>query len=218
MFLDYSMIMNLHRTDNIAQWERTPESMQNIWQRVAKKTHGVITPANAISLSGLALTISGLQDFKRGDKKKAITKVISGRICDIADGYVAERTKTKSPLGEAVDATVDKISMAHGLYVMSKTNTLPSLASASFLSQNIINTAATALSKKRGTELHPSAEGKITTLLQWAAIGGYAIASTEKYSADQSMVKIGSDVLASTAAAIGAVVNIQYVTQAVYNP
>lgn len=59
---------------------------------------------------------------------------------------------------------------------------------------------------------------KITTLLQWAAIGGYAIASTEKYSADQSMVKIGSDVLASTAAAIGAVVNIQYVTQAVYNP
>ena len=210
--------MNLHRTDNIPQWERTPESMQNIWQRVAKKTHGVITPANVVSLAGLALTVSGLQDFKRGDKKKAITKVISGRICDIADGYVAERTKTKSPLGEAVDATVDKISMAHGLYVMSKTHTLPPLASASFLSQNVINTAATALSKKRGIELHPSAEGKITTLLQWAAIGGYAIASTEKYSADQSMVKIGSDVLASTAAAIGAVVNIQYVTQAVYNP
>ena len=101
---------------------------------------------------------------------------------------------------------------------MSKTHTLPPLASASFLSQNVINTAATALSKKRGIELHPSAEGKITTLLQWAAIGGYAIASTEKYSADQSTVKIGSDVLASTAAAIGAVVNIQYVTQAVYNP
>ena len=212
------MIMNLHRTDNIPQWERTPESMQNIWQRVAKKTHGVITPANVVSLAGLALTVSGLQDFKRGDKKKAITKVISGRLCDIADGYVAERTKTKSPLGEAVDATVDKISMAHGLYVMSKTHTLPPLASASFLSQNVINTAATALSKKRGIELHPSAEGKITTLLQWAAIGGYAIASTEKYSADQSMVKIGSDVLASTAAAIGAVVNIQYITQAVYNP
>jgi phosphatidylglycerophosphate synthase len=192
--------------------------MQNIWQRMAKKTHGIITPANAISLAGLYLTISGLQDFKRGDKKKAITKVISGRLCDIADGYVAERTKTKSPIGEAVDATVDKISMAHGLYVMSKTNTLPSLASASFLSQNVINTAATALSKKRGVELHPSAEGKITTLLQWAAIGGYAIASTEKSRDDQSMVKIGSDVLASTAAAIGAVVNIQYVTQAVYNP
>ena len=192
--------------------------MQNIWQRVAKKTHGVITPANVVSLAGLAITISGLQDFKRGDKKKAITKVISGRLCDIADGYVAERTKTKSPLGEAVDATVDKISMAHGLYVMSKTHTLPPLASASFLSQNVINTAATALSKKRGIELHPSAEGKITTLLQWAAIGGYAIASTEKYNSDQSMVKIGSDVLASTAAAIGAVVNIQYVAQAVYNP
>ncbi len=210
--------MNLHRTDDSPQWERTPESMQNIWQRMAKKTHGIITPANAISLAGLYLTISGLQDFKRGDKKKAITKVISGRLCDIADGYVAERTKTKSPIGEAVDATVDKISMAHGLYVMSKTNTLPSLASASFLSQNVINTAATALSKKRGVELHPSAEGKITTLLQWAAIGGYAIASTEKSRDDQSMVKIGSDVLASTAAAIGAVVNIQYVTQAVYNP
>jgi phosphatidylglycerophosphate synthase len=212
------MVMNLHRTDDSPQWERTPESMQNIWQRMAKKTHGIITPANAISLAGLYLTISGLQDFKRGDKKKAITKVISGRLCDIADGYVAERTKTKSPIGEAVDATVDKISMAHGLYVMSKTNTLPSLASASFLSQNVINTAATALSKKRGVELHPSAEGKITTLLQWAAIGGYAIASTEKSRDDQSMVKIGSDVLASTAAAIGAVVNIQYVTQAVYNP
>lgn len=218
LFLDYSMIMNLHRTDNIPQWERTPESMQNIWQRVAKKTHGVIAPANVVSLAGLALTVSGLQDFKRGDKKKAITKVISGRLCDIADGYVAERTKTKSPLGEAVDATVDKISMAHGLYVMSKTNTLPYLASASFLSQNVIVTAATALSKKRGTELHPSAEGKITTLLQWAAIGGYAIASTEKSIDEHSIVEIGSNVLACSAAAIGAVVNVQYIAQAVYNP
>ena len=218
MFLDYSMVMNLHRTDDSPQWERTPESMQNIWQRIAKKTHGIITPANAISLAGLYLTISGLQDFKRGDKKKAITKVISGRLCDIADGYVAERTKTKSPLGEAVDATVDKISMAQGLYVMSKTHALPPIASAAFLSQNIINTAATAISKKRGVELHPSAEGKITTLLQWAAIGGYAIASTEKSRDDHTIVEIGSNVLASTAAAIGAVVNVQYVAQAIRTP
>ena len=206
--------MNLHRTEKKPQWERTPEANRNIWQRVAHSTKGVITPANVVSLTGLALTISGLQDLKKGNKKQASTKIILGRTCDIVDGLVAEHTKTKSPLGEAVDATVDKISMAHGLYVLSETDTLPVIVTASFLAQNVINTVATMVAKKRGMELHPSAEGKITTLLQWASIGGYVLSSVLDQNRDEqpasSNIALGSHVIAAGATALGSIVNMQY--------
>lgn len=214
--------MNLHRTDKKPQWESTAESDRNIWQRIAHKTYGVVTPANLVSLTGLALTMSGLQDFRRGDKQKAATKIIVGRACDIADGLVAEHTKTKSPLGEAVDATIDKISMAHGLYVLSETDTIPAFATASFFTQNIVNTAATAVAKKRGVELHPSLEGKITTLLQWAAIGGYVIDNvlTEQRNnyVESSPVETASHAITAGATALGTVVNMQYMHTALKSP
>jgi len=214
--------MNLHRTDKKPQWERTAESERTVWQRIAYKTHGVVTPANLVSLTGLALTMSGLQDFKKGNKQRATAKIILGRACDIADGLVAEHTKTKSPFGEAVDATVDKISMAHGLYVLSETDTLPVFATASFFTQNIVNTAATAIAKKRGVELHPSAEGKITTLLQWAAIGGYVIDSAlhdqNKDSDTMSNTALGSHAITAGATVLGAVVNAQYMRTALQTP
>jgi phosphatidylglycerophosphate synthase len=210
--------MNLHRTDKKPQWERTPESERNIWQRIAHKSHGVVTPANLISLTGLALTMSGLQDFKKSNKQQAAVKIILGRVCDIADGLVAEKTETKSPLGEAVDATVDKISMAHGLYVLSETDTLPVFTTATFFTQNVVNAAATAIAKKRGVELHPSAEGKVTTLLQWAAIGGYVIHSAlnepGNRPAANSHIETASHAISGGATILGAVVNLQYMQTA----
>jgi len=207
--------MNLHRTGKTPEWRATPIAEHTIWQRIANQSRGVVTPANLISLSGLALTMSGLQDFNKGNLNRASSKIILGRVCDIADGYVADRTKTKSPIGEAVDATVDKISMAHGLYVLSKTNTLPVLVTASFLTQNVINTAATVVAKKRGVELHPSAEGKITTLLQWASIGGYVLNATlghnQEEQATPSSIALSSHAIAAGATMLGSYVNKQYV-------
>jgi phosphatidylglycerophosphate synthase len=213
-FFDYSIDMNLHRTEKKPQWESTPEAERNVWQRIAQATKGMVTPANAISLLGLGLTASGLQDFKRGARQQAVAKIILGRACDIADGYVADKTKTKSPIGEAVDATVDKISMAHGLYVLRETDTLPVFTTASFFTQNVINTAATAVAKKRGVELHPSAEGKITTLMQWAAIGGYIISAVRSQSEGPSAIEGVSNLLSAGATVLGSVVNIQYIKQA----
>ena len=53
------MQRNMHRTGKLADWELIDSTKWNNFQKVADRTNGIITPANLISLAGLALTIQG---------------------------------------------------------------------------------------------------------------------------------------------------------------
>lgn len=204
--------MNLHRTDNVPQWEKLDPSERNGWQRVAAATKGVVTPANAVTAAGYAVFEWGLRDVRRGNVGAGVAKVVAGRLFDIADGMVAEKTGTKSPLGEAFDATVDKIEAARGLYTFARRGIVPRYVAVSFAAQNAVNTLATFYAKSRDAEIHPSAAGKITTALQWGTVASYGLEATLP-EVPETLVRT-SQALAVSATVLGAHTSGQYINQA----
>src|SRR3990167_413262 len=99
---------NLHRLENNQNdWDRLKPEEMNFWQRVAKKTRGIITAANGITLLSTVLVMNGISDFVNGRKAEGITKVAAGRIGDLVDGAVADKTGTKGKVGRGLDPTVD---------------------------------------------------------------------------------------------------------------
>jgi hypothetical protein len=67
--------MGLHRADKIPDWERVPETYHNSWQRIAKRTRGIITPGNIVSLAGGVLVGAGLKDIQTGRKTRGVILV-----------------------------------------------------------------------------------------------------------------------------------------------
>jgi len=201
--------MELHRASKQPDWEKVPQAEQRIVQKIAAKTAGVVTPGNAVSVAGLFLTHSGLIDIKRSQFLRGTARVAVGRALDIADGYVADKTGTKSPLGEKVDATIDKILMADALWFLYKKDIIPTKAAILIGGQNMVNTVATAIATLRGNEIHSSREGKITTAMQWAAIGGYCLDTIA-----QSNIRYAADGMMVASTALGAYVNVDYMQTA----
>src|SRR5260370_1427998 len=109
--------MNLHHADK-PDWEKQPPDSWNVWQRLAARTQGVITPANFVSLAGVAMVITGLVLITVNSVLLGTLLVIIGRMADILDGIVAEMTHTKSPLGELIDATIDKMILLAAIVVL----------------------------------------------------------------------------------------------------
>ena len=162
--------MKLHRVEGgRADWENQSPEADNIFQFIARHTHGVVTPANAISLAGLFLTISGIRDVSKGDTKEGLSKIFIGRLLDIADGTVAEATKTKSPLGEKVDAGVDKVLAFYAVYKLR--DKLPKDLLTSVFLYNSVSSVLNLKAFLEQAEPHSSAEGKITTAVEWGLIG-----------------------------------------------
>ncbi len=177
--------MNLHRVGEKADYLNDTAPLTSI-QEIAKATYGVVSPANAVTLSGLALTISGLKDLEAGDHNfKPIFKILSGRLLDIADGHVADYFKTKSSVGEAADSIADKIAAFYAFkvfYQKAEENVIPSFFYKYAVAQNSANSFITVSSKLFGKEVHSSFSGKISTATQWAAVLSYLIADTYRYS------------------------------------
>jgi phosphatidylglycerophosphate synthase len=174
--------MNLHRANKEGQWVNIPEKERNLSQKVASKTDGNITPANVVSVMGGITVLSGLKDIYKGKTKRGIVKIGVGRIGDLIDGTVAEKTGTKGPKGEAVDAGVDKALMAAAIPVLVKRDILPAPAAGLLLAQNAASAAIAMETKKQGETIHPSENGKKAVAAQWSVLGLYAMASAARKS------------------------------------
>jgi len=170
-------MMNLHRADVIPEWDKIAADQRNIAQQIAAETNGVITPGNAVSLMGAALVSAGLVDIVKGEMAPGITKLGLGRMADLFDGTAADKTGTKSPLGEALDVIIDKSEMAAALPILIKKGIIPAKFGAAVVAQYGTNFGLTAYAKKQGKEMHTNRSGKLSTGLQWGAIGNYCIAA-----------------------------------------
>lgn len=162
--------MNLHRTEGKSDWEKVPENERNVWQRVAAKTNGIVTPGNAVTAAGAGLVLSGVHDINRGRTHRGIVKVALGRLFDIGDGFVAEKTKTKSRTGAFFDAFVDKLEVGVALPVLAKKDIIPRRAVKTIVIQNAANVVFTGIAKARGRDIDSSLAGKYTTTAQWTEI------------------------------------------------
>ena len=176
--------MNLHRVGEVADYEKADFASLSRVQKIALASHGLLTPANVVTLVGLGLTISGLRDIHNGDRSaRPLIKIGIGRILDFVDGQLAELFGTKSKVGEAADSVADKISAFYGLYVLNKKaeeNVIPKAFVEFMIVQNSLNSVFTLIGKARGREVHSSKNGKLATATQWLAIGAYLVSDTIK--------------------------------------
>lgn len=163
------MKYKLH-TAKRADWEKTNEASYNFWQKIAVRSNGTLTPANAVSLAGGILALYGLSVILNDDIVTGLILLTLGRLADLADGIVAEQTKTKSPLGEMVDATIDKIVVAATLIVLGALALVPWIIIIIVAVQNVANVLISIVAKLRDRSIHPSRLGKISAAFSWVTI------------------------------------------------
>ena len=157
-------------------WADVPVDARNNWQRIAVATRGYGTLGNAITLSGLVLSLVGVGNIHDGKLFVGVCLLGVGRIADILDGYAAEHTKTKSRIGEALDATSDKIMALVTVVVFAVGHIIPLGPLLFVFLHSVTNTVFSATARLRGRELHPSDAGKYATILEWVVLLWFVIA------------------------------------------
>lgn len=161
---------NLHRVGKKADWELTAKEKRNFWQRLAAATKGVVTPANVTSVLGVTLVGIGLWYVYVDELTLGFALITVGRIADILDGAVAQATGTKSSVGEAMDASLDKLAVIGAIVLFIATGTIPLLAVALIGIRNVINITLSLLARVHKKILHPSRAGKYAGGLEWVSI------------------------------------------------
>lgn len=164
--------MKLHRALR-SDWSEVPPQQRTVWQRCAASSHGVITPGNLITLIGAILVLRGLYELAHAQLITGIAMLLIGRMADILDGMVADYTKTKSPLGEAVDAATDKVLTILALYVLLDKSLIPIIIGVVMAVHALYNIAVTTVARRLHISLHPSLTGKLSALFEWASVGLY---------------------------------------------
>jgi phosphatidylglycerophosphate synthase len=208
--------MNLHRSDKLPDWEKVDPEKHNSWQKIAKKTNGLITPGNLVTVAGAAFVVSGAKDINDKKDKKGLAKLTIGRIADLADGYVADKTGTKSSKGEALDAFVDSAEMIAFLPLMVKKEYLPLRTGIIYGLHKAINAGATAIAKRDDLELHTSWAGKRAEAARNTTIGLYGLAkmvedSQKEYKVISKVLDVGAKASEITSIALGTIASAQYI-------
>lgn len=134
----------------------------------------ILSPANAVSLVGLAFTIYGAIHIH---SLAGVLILGLGRFIDIFDGKVARATHV-SPLGALVDATCDKIGMAFLLPAVWFAGIAPYWLLIYIAVQNISNVVLSWLTARRGHTPAASRSGKYAMFLQNMSLGFYALGNT----------------------------------------
>lgn len=173
--------MNLHRVEHDPDWAAVSPGVRNIWQKLAAATNGIVTLGNLFSLMGLLSVPVGLYLMNLGDTPLlkyvaffyAIPVLALGRICDLLDGWLADRTGTKSPLGEKIDASFDKISTAGILIGLVVLHVIDWWILALLILPHILVAAVALLAYSHGRGLHPSRIGKNSMAVAWACLFVY---------------------------------------------
>lgn len=170
-------IMQLHHTDGKPDWARIRPEARNYWQRFAVTTKSIGTPGNVVSAAGLATVVYGMDLLLRGETTTGMWLVVAGRFCDVVDGFVADHTGTKSPLGGAVDATFDKLGALGILLATGISHIVPWWAVVLIALQNGANSGIAYAGWRRKRGLQPVLAGKVSTALQWGSLSGFLLAA-----------------------------------------
>jgi len=163
--------MNSHRSDKIPDWEKIDPSEWNAYQKRAAETNGWDTPGNRESAKGFIASSLGVVALHQEKYFAATGLLLYGRLKDLKDGKRSDETGTKSPKGEGVDAGIDKALMAMILPVLYEKGIVNEYELAALIAQHGGSAILTGIAKINDKEMHPSKPGKISTGLEWGAIG-----------------------------------------------
>jgi len=162
--------MKLHRVGDQADWEKTQPSKRNRWQRTAAQTDAVVTPGNVLTIAGFVLVCIGAWMLFTDRFLAAFVCIAIGRFFDIADGWMAEKTKTKSPLGESLDAGFDKLATLVIIVAFAVAGIAPIWILALLLLPHVVITTISGYAYSKGKRLHPSRLGKGSTAVAWLGL------------------------------------------------
>ncbi len=157
-------------------WADIPQGSRTRWQRAAAATHGLVTLGNVVTIVGVVLSLVGAWRIYDGALVLGLVLLVAGRAADMADGLVADRTHTKSPLGELLDAACDKLVAGVVLITFLVAHTVPPLPLLVLLAQAIINIVSSTIARRRGRELHPSKLGKRAAAVEWVVVFWFLLA------------------------------------------
>ncbi len=82
-----------------------PQRPRTRFERIAHRTHGVVTPANALDVLAM---VGVAWSAPRLDRWSGIAVAAPSYLADVADGMIARRTNTVTRIGELVDHVGDK--------------------------------------------------------------------------------------------------------------
>lgn len=131
-----------------------------------------MTPPNAVSLLGFALTLIGCS---RLDSWQGLGFVIIGRAFDVLDGWLARKYHQTSRTGAILDASLDKLALLAIILAAWHYDLAPTAALVGIIAINVLIMAATYIAARR----HPqqtfavSWQGKYAMALQNLALGLY---------------------------------------------
>jgi cardiolipin synthase len=162
-----------HRRGWPGSVQRPPCLVQNVQVR-RLRVREIATVPNLVSVAGLLLTVHGA---RRLHTPAGIAEVAVGRLLDLVDGYLARALDQSSQFGAGLDAVLDKAGVtAVGLQLWR--GCAPSrpalLAIAGQHAVNLVSTVITGV-YDRGSQLQPTAEGKLAMAAQNAAMAAYAV-------------------------------------------
>lgn len=177
---------SLHRSGKKPDWAKISRRRWSVWQRLAGGSGGILTPGNLITLGGFALVMVGLLLLVMETYWLGLVCVAAGRLCDLADGWLADRTKTKSPLGEMLDSTADKLETVTALAVLVVIQLLPVPAALLVLVPQLALGLLSFTRWHRGRRLHPSRLGKLSMAFAWSGLIIFILVAASGWLADGS--------------------------------
>jgi phosphatidylglycerophosphate synthase len=202
--------MQLHRTTGKPDWADTTPAQRNISQRLAAATSGIVTPGNLTTALGFAAVLYGLWLISGQHYIVGGAILAFGRLCDIADGWLAESTHTKSPLGELLDASIDKIGTVLTIIVYATAHVAPLWLLTALLLPHVIISVITFVQLQRNRKIHPSRIGKLSMAAAWVSLVGLLIA---RAISGTSFPEMGADGLAILSVILGLYAAVGYARQ-----
>ena len=136
--------------------------------------HDLFSPANAISLIGLSLTIIGSINVH---SLAGVLLIGLGRFIDLFDGKVARATHS-SRFGAAVDATFDKIGLAFLVPAIWIAHIAPYWLLVYIIVQNVLNVIFSLIASAKKAKPSSSRFGKHAMFFQQISLGFYALGNT----------------------------------------
>jgi len=201
--------MKLHRADRQPDWELVSSEQRSNLQRVAAQTSGAVTPGNVLSFVGLILVFVGLVAVDDNHLWHGLIIIGVGRLFDIVDGFAAEKTGTKSPVGEGVDAAFDKIAALASLIIFAVKHIIPWPFALIIGLENLFTSICALVAKHHDKPIHPVASGKIGGAVEWGAFLAFILGAAIHTHASHTLTVTGY-VLAIVAIGLNAVATVRY--------
>ena len=173
----------------------------------------MITIGNFITLAGFVLVVIGFIDILNDRLLSGVVLITIGRVADLADGYLADLTHTKSPIGEAFDAGIDKLELAIAIPVLLATPYASRLLIVFLLIHLVTNVTLFFWAKRLGQRIHPTRAGKLSTATAWIAAGLFVLSQASTTSWLHTAIHSMAIICAIVFVSLGIVSGRQYAEQ-----